>query len=623
MRIHPWLLLSLGLGCASAPPSAGPPPLPSEARAGPRGQVLDANGAAVAGARLTVIPRRPSWDVRSDAPVALLTSGPDGRFELPALPPGTYGLAALTPEGIFLVGEPLKVEPGPPPAPIELRAAADALGVLEGTVVDEAGAPVPGAALRILRAGMPFDDAALLEASPEGRFQVRSAKGEHSLIASAPGFSTAMQRVPRMGGPLTVRLERTADASMHRAAVAWMKQTGVPLKAVEAGQGMEDLAPLKPVLKDTRVVALGEATHGTREFFQLKHRLLEFLVKELGFTVFALEENFAEGLAFNDYVLHGQGDPARLLSGSAWDTEEVLALLHWMRRYNEDPAHTRKLKFYGVDLQFSPGAVARVRAYLARVDAAQGAQAEAPLEALALPRAGFTRLPAERQREVGASLDALAQRFEAEKARYVRQSSAAEWAVARQCVRVLRQFVGKVLQEEEELRDRAMAENLLWALEHEGPGTRAVLWAHNGHVQRGPGEWQEYPMGRHLADALGPSLYVFGMAFHRGAFLAFNMDPRPPPDRQGMVAFSVPPEPEDTLDAALAATGWPVFALDLRPLPRAGPAYEWWRRARRAHDIGFVYSDEGYPSLAWIPALRLYDGLLFVEHTTAARLNPR
>ncbi|SEL50895.1 erythromycin esterase [Stigmatella aurantiaca] len=240
-----------------------------------------------------------------------------------------------------------------------------------------------------------------------------------------------------MGEPVTVRLARAADKAMDEAAVAWMKQTVVPLKRVEAGRGLEDLAPLNRVLKDTRVVALGEATPGTWEFFQLKHRMLEFLVTELGFTVFALEEHFAEGLAFNDCVLHGRGDPARLLSGSAWNREEVLALLQGMRRYNEDPSHTKKRKFHGVDIQFSPEAVARVKAWLSQVDAVQGTHSEEPLGWLALPKPGFSRLPAEHQTEVRAHLDALGQRFEAEKARYVRHSSAAEWAPGG-CARPLR-----------------------------------------------------------------------------------------------------------------------------------------------------------------------------------------
>jgi len=64
------------------------------------------------------------------------------------------------------------------------------------------------------------------------------------------------------------------------------------LKSVKAESGFEDLSPLKNVLKDVQIVGLGEATHGTKEFFQMKHRMLEFLVKEMGFTVLALEFNY-------------------------------------------------------------------------------------------------------------------------------------------------------------------------------------------------------------------------------------------------------------------------------------------------------------------------------------------
>src|SRR5262245_265918 len=97
--------------------------------------------------------------------------------------------------------------------------------------------------------------------------------------------------------------------------VSWLQQHAVPLTTVEAGNGFADLQPLKPVIGNARIVALGEATHGTREFFQLKHRLLEFLVTEMGFTTFAMEANWPESLAVNDYVQHGRGDPAKVLAG--------------------------------------------------------------------------------------------------------------------------------------------------------------------------------------------------------------------------------------------------------------------------------------------------------------------
>jgi erythromycin esterase-like protein len=86
------------------------------------------------------------------------------------------------------------------------------------------------------------------------------------------------------------------------------------------------MQPLKKIIGDARIVALGEATHGTREFFQLKHRMLEFLATEMGFTIFSIEANMPEAYRVNDYVLTGVGDPAALLRGMyfwTWDTESL------------------------------------------------------------------------------------------------------------------------------------------------------------------------------------------------------------------------------------------------------------------------------------------------------------
>ena len=85
--------------------------------------------------------------------------------------------------------------------------------------------------------------------------------------------------------------------------VTWLKQSCIPVQHVEAGSGFADLESLKVLLRDVKVVGLGENTHGTREFCQLKHRLVEFLVVEMGFTTLAIEGSFAGFQAINDYVL--------------------------------------------------------------------------------------------------------------------------------------------------------------------------------------------------------------------------------------------------------------------------------------------------------------------------------
>ena len=123
----------------------------------------------------------------------------------------------------------------------------------------------------------------------------------------------------------------------------------------------------------------GEATHGTREFFEMKHRMLEFLVTQMGFNVFAIEATFPESFEINKYILMGEGDPAKALAGLyfwTWNTEEVLDMIQWMRKYNAEPTHFKKIKFYGFDMQFPEEASLFVRAYLKKVDPIQAKHIE-------------------------------------------------------------------------------------------------------------------------------------------------------------------------------------------------------------------------------------------------------
>jgi erythromycin esterase len=104
---------------------------------------------------------------------------------------------------------------------------------------------------------------------------------------------------------------------------------------------------------------------------KLKHRIFEFLVEKMGFSIFSIEASTPEAFDVNEYVLTGKGDPEKAIGGLyfwTWDTEEVLDLVLWMRQYNLNSAHRRKVKFYGFDMQFSPRAALMTLEYLRRVD---------------------------------------------------------------------------------------------------------------------------------------------------------------------------------------------------------------------------------------------------------------
>lgn len=127
-----------------------------------------------------------------------------------------------------------------------------------------------------------------------------------------------------------------------------LRASTFPLKTVHAGSDFDDLQPLQSILKDKRIVALGEATHGTSEFFRMKHRLLEFLVREMGFQHFGMELSPADGQVINAYIM-GEAADLRQVLYWPWATAEVVEMLDWMRAYNADPTSPHKLTFHGID----------------------------------------------------------------------------------------------------------------------------------------------------------------------------------------------------------------------------------------------------------------------------------
>jgi erythromycin esterase len=423
-------------------------------------------------------------------------------------------------------------------------------------------------------------------------------------------------RVLELLSPSEYAQRLATERAQAAAATRWLAGNAIRLTTVEAGHGFEDLQPLKPVIGGARLVAFGEATHGTREFFQLKHRMLEFLVTEMGFNVFGIEATMPEAFDINEYVLTGKGDPVKALAALnfwTWDTEEVLAMIEWMRSYNADARHTRKVKFYGFDMQFAPRAVQVVVNYLRQVDPEQAAAAEKALTSLDNPGAGspFGKLEKEKQREVREAAAALLARFDARKEAYVRQTGADDWALARQHARIVVQNLDLQMDADPGVRDRAMADNVRWILEREGPNARMVVWAHNGHVATHP-NW----MGDHLRQKLGRQMVVFGFAFNQGGFQAVRR-------RRGLTRFQVGPAREGSLDAALAAAGLSLAMIDLRQLPAKGPVAEWFRAPHASRNIGAIFDDtipdSGYSEQV---VTRLYDALLFVNTTTAARELP-
>jgi erythromycin esterase-like protein len=425
-----------------------------------------------------------------------------------------------------------------------------------------------------------------------------------------------------------------------QAAVAdWLKKHAVPLASVEAGRGFRDLAPLKKYLAGVDVVGMGETTHGTREFFQFKHRLLEFLACEMGFNEFSMEGSLPDAWAVDRYVRQGEGDAITVLQGleyTVWETREVLESIQWIRGFNRTASPDLRIGFSGFDMKALDPAIDYLEAYAVRVAPEETAFVRAALEPLRLAKFDWSafsnREEAKRQADRTALLR-LQGLLQFHAGRFARLTSPAEHARALEAARVLAQFdfaYGITMADPANpaasgigQRDLYMAENIEALFLGRTPRPKIAVWGHNGHIALGPfgvslGAGAVPSMGSHLRRIFGPGYYALGFAFGGGSFRAFNEDRQSP--RQGFVEFTIPAPPADSVEAMLAQAGLSAYFIDFRSAPASGPVRDWLNTLQPMMLIGASFKD-GNPFGAYSEKIRpadYYDGLIYVQTTSAS-----
>lgn len=310
-----------------------------------------------------------------------------------------------------------------------------------------------------------------------------------------------------------------------------------------------------------------------------------------------------------------------------WNTEEVLALIRWMRAHNERPGTAPVIGFRGFDMQYPQLAIDAVLAYVRQVDPAAidrftGYYAEFRPYQQVYPRSTYAGLPAATRGQLREGLQQAYAALRDGRAAYVAASSASEYDRALHSARLVTQAEAYFSHGDNSVagwrvRDRAMADNAAWLLEQGGSGAKMILWAHNGHIGYLPYEWDQVPsMGGHLREWYGGELVAIGLTGYAGEFNTHS------PTRRAIAAQRLPPPPPDSYEAAFRQTDLPRLLLDLRDLPARSRAAGWLWGPRRLRDIGAGY-DEDRPEAyyAWLPLPEQFDALIYLQDTTpSARL---
>ena len=310
----------------------------------------------------------------------------------------------------------------------------------------------------------------------------------------------------------------------------WLAANAFQLQTVELSSDRSDLAALHTIAGGADIVGLGDATHGTHEFYAVKLRIIDYLVREMGFDVVAFEGAFPLFEQINVYVQGGPGDPrallneGRLLDYVFWDVEEMLAVIEWARDYNLHRGTKPAVEIAGADIFDHVNAAAAVVRYLQQVDpaAAQSAQ-----QNYACVRPG-NLVDSACGTSAQKVLDALVGKI----ATYAPITGQRAYDDAVQYATVTRQiFLGLGGAK----RDASMATNAQWIRQHRGTSGKMLLWGHQEHIARLTNGWVSGKnLGQNLADALGSRYVVIGTIGGEGTFgawgvgKAFRADPLPP-----------------------------------------------------------------------------------------------
>ena len=361
--------------------------------------------------------------------------------------------------------------------------------------------------------------------------------------------------------------------------------------------GMEDFEPILDLVGDARLVLIGEATHGTHDFYHLRAQLTQQLIVEKRFCAVAAEADWPDAYRVNRYV-RGLGKDVEAVEALAdfkrfpswmWRNADVLEFVSWLREHNDsagDPA--RKVGFYGLDLYSLHASMAAVLEYLDKVDpeAAKraryrygcfehfgedpqtygyatsfGIRADCEREAI------LQLVELRRRRQEAMSQDGLAEEDEA----FAAEQNANVVKNAEEYYRSM--FEGRI--SSWNLRDRHMSDTLDALLAHFDRRlgrSKIVIWAHNSHV----GDARATQMG----EAGEINIGQLARERHPGTVTAASQWGGPAERKR------VRPALTESYEGLFHRTGASKFLLLLHDLAEAAGAL---REPRLQRAIGVVY----------------------------------
>ncbi len=420
-----------------------------------------------------------------------------------------------------------------------------------------------------------------------------------------------------------IRSRSRANETTEEQLVELLRQHAIPLPAIDDPAFTDHFDQFA----NARVVLIGEASHGTSEFYRARAAITRRLVERHGFTIIAAEADWPDAAKIDRYVRHQQ-PPTWVEEGFKrfptwmWRNQEVADFTHWLRGHNKALAPEERVEFRGLDVYSLGSSIREVLDYLDHVDP-QAARA-------ARTRYGCLSPWHEEPAIYGHNVmlgqpsceDAVVEQLRAlldQRLEYLAKDGGSFFN-AEQNARVVlaaEQYYRAMYQgsvNSWNLRDRHMFDTLRALLDHRGDDAKAIVWAHNSHIGNAAatsmGWGGEFNIGELCRTAFGSDAVLIGMATDRGEVAAADNWDEP------MQIKQVRPSRPDSWEQLFLQTGIAASLTSWRDNAQLRQALATPRLERA---IGVIYRPATERQSHYFQAIlsEQFDALIWLEQTRA------
>lgn len=391
-------------------------------------------------------------------------------------------------------------------------------------------------------------------------------------------------------------------------------------------KNFEDLEPIIRAAASRRFVLLGESTHGTREYYELRDRICRRLISEHGFEFVAVEGDWQAIYRLNEYVKHQtpDGTDARAVLARhrrwphwMWANEEFIHFLEWLREHNSGKPYPEKVGIFGIDIQDPDDSMSHVLEWFRKNDPENLGGVQAVYGAVQALPGGF----ADYARKVarGASRLNLQLASAAQILINHHQSNPGDeetWVAKQNALAVKRaeaQYFGMLLGDSESWNARAtwMHELVTRVADRIGTDSKGIVWAHNTHVGDATAtdmaSTGQVNIGQLMRSSYSKDqVFIIGFASHSGTVVAGANWGEP------FQVMEMIPAQRNSYESILHETGLKKAFLIFDEASRKSLPTE--LIPQRA--VGVVYRP---PFEAYVPTniSKRYDALIYIDKTTA------